>query len=52
MKTSVERIPYYLRKLAQNTSIHPSKRRNSYRFNRLLAYKKAMHKQIERENWN
>ena len=49
MKTNVKRIAYYLKKLADYNSIHPSKRRNPYRQDRLIAYKKVMHKQIERE---
>ncbi|WP_407270005.1 hypothetical protein [Radiobacillus sp. PE A8.2] len=50
MKTSVDRIPYYLRKLAQYTAIHPSKRRNPYRHDRLMFYKAGMDKQIGEEH--
>lgn len=48
-KTAVDRIPYYVRKVAEFGAIHPSKRRNPYRNTRLLVYKSAMHKIIENE---
>lgn len=51
MKTSIDRIPYYLKKVADFGSIHPSKRRNPYRMNRLNTYKQLMHEQIEKEGW-
>lgn len=50
MKTSVDRIPYYLCKVAEFGSIHPSKKRNPYRHQRLMNYKYAMHQIIESEN--
>jgi len=43
VKPIEERIPYYLRKLSEFISTHPSKRRNPYRFQRLIKYKRAMH---------
>jgi hypothetical protein len=46
-KTVVDRIPYFLRKLADYTAVHPSKHRNPYRISRLMAYKADMHRQIE-----
>ncbi len=49
MKTSVDRIPYYLKKLSQYTGIHPSKRRNPYRHDRLMVYKKLMHERIDKD---
>lgn len=49
MKPITERIRYYTKKVADYGAIHPSKRRNPYRQDRLIAYKKVMHKQIERE---
>src|SRR5690625_4058866 len=48
-KPSVERINYYLRKVVQYGGINPSKRRNPYRYDRLMLYKKLMHEQIDRE---
>jgi len=47
MKSVEKRISYYLKKVAEFGSIHFSKRRNPYRYNRLMAYKKLMHEQIE-----
>lgn len=47
MKSITKRISYYTRKVAQYTAIHPSKRRNPYRHDRLMAYKKILGKQIE-----
>jgi hypothetical protein len=46
-KTVVDRIPYFVRKLADYTAIHPSKHRNPYRIARLMAYKAVMHRQID-----
>lgn len=42
-----KKIAYYLKKVAEFTSIHPSKKRNSYRHERLLHYKKLLHEKIE-----
>lgn len=44
------RITYYLRKVAERGSIHPSKKlpvKYTYRHDRLMLYKKLMHQQIE-----
>lgn len=46
MKTIVERIAYYTRKVAQAGAIHPSRRRNPYRHARLMSYKTEMHRRI------
>ncbi|MDM8098700.1 hypothetical protein [Oceanobacillus oncorhynchi] len=46
-----KRISYYTKKVAQFGAIHPSKRRNPYRHDRLMLYKKLMHEQIEKEGW-
>ncbi len=43
MKDVENRIPYYTRKLAEFASIHPYKKKNPYRFQRLRNYKRAMH---------
>jgi hypothetical protein len=51
-KDATHRIPYYLKKVAEKGSVHPSKkppRSYTYRQERLMLYKKLMHKQIERE---
>jgi hypothetical protein len=51
-KTAVDRITYYLKKVAQKGSVHPSKkqpRSYTYRNERLRAYKAAMHVIIENE---
>ncbi|GIP64545.1 hypothetical protein J32TS6_31000 [Virgibacillus pantothenticus] len=41
-----KRIAYYTKKVADFGSIHPSKRRNPYRHERLLLYKKLLHEKI------
>lgn len=41
------RISYYTRKVVEHFSTHVTKRRNRYRHDRLMAYKKAMHKRFE-----
>lgn len=46
MRGVEHRIAYYLKKVSQFTSTHPSKKRNPYRHERLMAYKEAMHKRI------
>lgn len=50
MKNITHRISYYVRKVAERWSIHPSKkppRAYTYRAQRLLKYKTLMHQQIE-----
>lgn len=47
MKSLDARIAYYTRKVSEYLSIHHTKPRNRYRSDRLLAYKKAMHKRIQ-----
>lgn len=47
MKTHVERINYYTKKVTEYVSIHHSKHRNPFRYNRLMTYKKLVHNQIE-----
>jgi hypothetical protein len=52
MKTAINRITYYTRKVAEKGSIHPAKKQPqsyTYRHERLLAYKAAMHELIARE---
>lgn len=49
-KDVTHRIAYYLKKVAERTAIHPSKkppRSHTYRHERLMLYKKLMHNQIE-----
>lgn len=49
-KNITHRIAYYTRKVAEKSSIHPSKkppRSYTYRNQRLMLYKKLMHEQIE-----
>jgi hypothetical protein len=46
-KDVVDRIVYYVGKVAQKAAIHPSKRCNPYRHKRLMAYKAEMHRRIE-----
>ena len=51
-KDITHRISYYLKKVAEKTSIHPAKkppRSYKYRQQRLLLYKKLMHQEIERD---
>lgn len=43
-----KRIAYYTRKVAEFGAVHITKRRNKYRANRLLAYKKLLHQEIGR----
>ncbi|MBP2079633.1 hypothetical protein J2Z64_003932 [Oceanobacillus polygoni] len=42
-----KKIAYYLKKVAEYTSIHPSKKRKSNRHERLLLYKKILHEKIK-----
>jgi hypothetical protein len=52
MKTAINRITYYTRKVAEKGSVHPANkqpRSYTYRNERLLAYKSAMHEIIARE---
>ncbi|ARK32179.1 hypothetical protein BkAM31D_21300 [Halalkalibacter krulwichiae] len=52
MKNIDHRISYYLTKVAQKLSIHPSRKQPksyTYRNDRLMLYKKLMHRQIEKE---
>lgn len=44
-----KRICYYTRKVMEYGQVHVSKKRNKYRFNRLMQYKKAMHERIGSE---
>jgi len=37
-----KRISYYTRKVAEYGAIHVSKRRNSYRYDRLMQYKQQL----------
>lgn len=50
MKSNVNRISYYTKKVAEYGSMHHSRKRNRYRFNRLMAYKKLMHDQFNKAN--
>lgn len=43
------RIAYYTRKVIEYDSIHPSKKRNPYRFRRLMLYKNAILRRILNE---
>jgi hypothetical protein len=48
-KDVTHRIAYYLKKVNQKTSVHPAKlppRSYTYRYERLMLYKKLMHEQI------
>lgn len=50
MKTHVDRIHYYTRKVAEYCAVHPAKRKPGFsenRHKRLMTYKAAMHKRIE-----
>lgn len=42
-----KRIAYYTRKVAEFGAVHITNRRNQYRQERLLAYKKLLHQQIQ-----
>lgn len=49
-KSVADRIAYFLRKVAERTSVHPAKKQPRsfrYRSERLKLYKKLMHEQIE-----
>lgn len=49
-KDVIHRISYYLKKVAERTSIHPAKkppRSHTYRHERLMLYKKLMHEEIK-----
>jgi hypothetical protein len=51
-KDVTHRIAYYTRKVKERISHHPAKKlpsKYTYRHERLMAYKKLMFKQIERE---
>lgn len=51
MKSSIDRISYYLKKVNQETGFHPTKKRNPFRHQRLMNYKEAMiHTQIAKEH--
>lgn len=53
-KPVTHRIAYYLKKVAERTSIHPSKAfpaSYKYRSERLKQYKKLMHEQIKKEGY-
>lgn len=41
-----KRIAFYTKKVAEYASIHVSKRKNPYRYKRLLLYKELMHEKI------
>lgn len=45
-----KRISYYTRKVAEYGSIHVTEKRNPYRFDRLMKYKKLMHDNIVNDN--
>ncbi len=49
MKTAIDRISYYTRKVKQEVCDTPWQKRKSTRAKRLLAYKAAMHAIIEAE---
>lgn len=49
MKSTIDRIAYYTKKASQYGEKHHSLKRNPYRWNRLMNYKKTMHEQIEKE---
>lgn len=42
-----KRISYYTRKVAEYGAIHFSKRRNPYRYKRLMQYKQLLNEQIK-----
>lgn len=48
MKPIDARIPYFLKKVNQFMASR-SKKRNPYRYDRLMIYKKMMHERIEKE---
>ena len=53
MKTHVDRIHYYTRKVAEYCAVHPAKRKPGFsenRHKRLMMYKAAMHRQIEADH--
>ena len=41
-----KRIAYYTRKVNEYSKPHVDKARNRYRFERLMGYKRAMHKRM------
>jgi hypothetical protein len=48
-KTIDRRIAYYLKKVAEKGSVHPAKKQPrsfTFRHQRLMAYKRLMHEQI------
>lgn len=54
MKEVQRRIAYYLKKVNQITSIHPSKkppRSHKYRHERLMKYKAIMHKEFKKQGY-
>ncbi|QOY37079.1 hypothetical protein AWH56_005405 [Anaerobacillus isosaccharinicus] len=49
-KTASDRVSYYVKKVAQLGVVHPAKKKprsHTYRQQRLMQYKAAMHKQID-----
>ena len=52
MNQHIRRIQFYCRKAAAYaTDRRPRYQRNKYRFDRLMAYKAAMHRRIEADGW-
>ena len=52
MTDHIRRIQFYCRKAAAYaTDRRPRSQRNKYRFDRLMAYKAAMHRRIEADGW-
>ena len=49
MKSLADRIEYYTRKVAEYGAVHITKKRNRYRYDRLMKYKALMMEQVERE---
>ncbi|MGM8215147.1 hypothetical protein ACLIA0_06155 [Bacillaceae bacterium W0354] len=45
-----KRIAYYTKKVSHYTAIHPAKRRNPYRFQRLMNYKHEMNRRLREVN--
>jgi len=41
-----KRIAYYTRKVAEWGAVHHTKRKNPYRYDRLMKYKKLMHQKL------
>jgi len=52
MTNHIRRIQFYTKKAAAYaTDRRPRHQRNRYRFDRLMAYKAAMHRRIEADGW-